>query len=240
MSRPHVRRLAMQILFSIDVSGTDDPQEVFDGLDKRNDDLATRQQALKLALAAWADRQHADAETSALTPDWPIHRQPPVDRAILRLAWHEMRRGHAPGKVAINEAVQLAKLYSNPNAPSFVNGVLDKVLKNTETLHLPDLAPVDADGWLDDATADEAPAAAPKKKKKPGPKPKAAAKPTPKPTRKATARPAAEPKSKSKPALDDDGWLVDEEDDTEADVVDELLNEDLDDDGWSEDDFDSE
>jgi len=151
MSRPHVRRLAMQILFSIDVSGTDDPQEVFDGLDKRNDDLATRQQALKLALAAWADREYADAETSALTPDWPIHRQPPVDRAILRLAWHEMRRDHAPGKVVVNEAVQLAKLYSNPNAPSFVNGVLDKVLKNTKTDELPDVAPIDADGWLDDA-----------------------------------------------------------------------------------------
>lgn len=239
MSRPHVRRLAMQILFSIDVSGTDDPQEVFEGLDKRNDDLATRQQALKLALAAWADRHHADAETSALTPDWPIHRQPPVDRAILRLAWHEMRRGHAPGKVAINEAVQLAKLYSNPNAPSFVNGVLDKVLKNTKTEDLPDLAPIDADGWLDDATADEdaCPREAPpqKKKKKPGPKPKAAAKPTPKPTRKASN--PTEPKPKAEPVIDEDGWLVDDEN-TEDDIVDDLLNEDLDDDGWSEDDLD--
>ncbi len=214
----------MQILFSIDVSGTDDPQEVFDGLDKRNDDLATRQQALKLALAAWADRQYADTETSALTPDWPIHRQPPVDRAILRLAWHEMRRDHAPGKVVINEAVQLAKLYSNPNAPSFVNGVLDKILKNTETQALPEVAPVDADGWLDDAVAE--PPAKPAKRKtkaKAKPKAKAAAKPKPK----ASTRP------KPPPLTDDDGWVIDDDDD------DDFLDEDLvDDDGWSEDDLD--
>ena len=223
----------MQILFSIDVSGTDDPQEVFDGLDKRNDDLATRQQALKLALAAWADRQHADTETSALTPDWPIHRQPPVDRAILRLAWHEMRRDHAPGKVVINEAVQLAKLYSNPNAPSFVNGVLDKVLKNNQAQDLPDVEPIDADGWLDDAVADEPPAAA-KPKKKPGRKPKAKA--APKPTRKAAAKPKTQPEPAADPVVDEDGWLVEDADENMA--ADDLLAEDLtDDDGWSEDDL---
>ena len=104
-----------------------------------------------------------------------------------------MRRDHAPGKVVINEAVQLAKLYSNPNAPSFVNGVLDKVLKNNQAQDLPDVAPIDADGWLDDAVADEPPAAA-KPKKKPGRKPKAKA--APKPTRKA----AAKPKTKPEPA----------------------------------------
>ena len=153
-TRTDVRRLAMQILFSVDVSGTDEPREVFDGLDAASDNLATRQQALKLALAAWADRGHADADVARLAPDWPTHRQPPVDRAILRLAWHEMRRGHAPGPVAINEAVQLAKLYSGPNAPGFVNGVLDQVHKNAPPdADLPPApAAVDIDAWLDDAT----------------------------------------------------------------------------------------
>ncbi len=68
----------------------------------------------------------------ALTPDWPTHRQPPVDRAILRLAHHEMVSGHAPVKVAINEGVELAKRYADKESPAFINGVLDKLAKRLE------------------------------------------------------------------------------------------------------------
>ena len=142
-----------------------------------------------------------------------------------------MRRDHAPGKVVINEAVQLAKLYSNPNAPSFVNGVLDKVLKNNQTQDLPDVEPIDADGWLDDAVADEPPA---KPKKKPGRKPKAKA--APKPKRKAATKPKTQPEPAADPVVDEDGWLVEDADENMA--ADDLLAEDLtDDDGWSEDDL---
>ena len=57
------------------------------------------------------------------------HRQPPVDRAILRLAHHEIVTGIVPAKIAINEAVDLAKTFGAENSPSFVNGVLDKMAK---------------------------------------------------------------------------------------------------------------
>jgi transcription antitermination protein NusB len=57
-----------------------------------------------------------------------------VDRNIIRLAIHEITSGQTPPKVAIDEAIELAKTFSTENSPSFVNGVLDAVLKEHETL----------------------------------------------------------------------------------------------------------
>jgi len=68
---------------------------------------------------------------AALSPDWPTHRQPVVDRNILRLAYFEIVSGAAPPKVAINEAVELAREFSTEKSPAFVNGVLDKIMKQT-------------------------------------------------------------------------------------------------------------
>ena len=53
-----------------------------------------------------------------------------VDRTILRLGAYEMLKDDdVPVKVAINEAVELAKIYGNPKSPSFVNGILAKLVK---------------------------------------------------------------------------------------------------------------
>lgn len=84
---------------------------------------------MELALAAFGDRRAADQAVRELAPTWPAHRQPGVDRAILRLAHYEMTSGVSQPKVAVNEAVELAKRYSTERSPAFVNGVLDKVLK---------------------------------------------------------------------------------------------------------------
>jgi N utilization substance protein B len=64
-----------------------------------------------------------------LAPDWPAHRQGAVDRCILRIAHYEMTSGRTPPKVAVNEAVELAKEFGSERSPAFVNGLLDKVLK---------------------------------------------------------------------------------------------------------------
>ena len=65
-------------------------------------------------------------------PTWPAPRQPAVDRAILRLAYHEMTTVGVSPKVVVNEAIELAKRYSTERSPAFVNGVLDKVLKSIQ------------------------------------------------------------------------------------------------------------
>ena len=52
-----------------------------------------------------------------------------MDRAILRLAQHEIAHGESPPKAVVNEAVELAKAFSTENSPAFINAVLGKVLK---------------------------------------------------------------------------------------------------------------
>ncbi|MCC6682508.1 MAG: transcription antitermination factor NusB [Phycisphaeraceae bacterium] len=128
-TKQHARRLAMQLLYQIDQSGETDGEALLTGLDPEHDELRVRVRAVELALAAWQARGEADAKVTAIAPDWPTHRQPPVDRAILRLAYYEMVSGHAPPKVAINEAIDLAKRFGSDQSPPFINGVLDKLAR---------------------------------------------------------------------------------------------------------------
>ena len=62
--------------------------------------------------------------------NWRFERLATIDRAILRLAIHEMSSSNTPPKVVLNEAVELAKKFSSEESGSFVNGVLDSVHKS--------------------------------------------------------------------------------------------------------------
>jgi len=62
--------------------------------------------------------------------NWRFERLAAIDRAILRLAIHEMSSADTPPKVVLNEAVELAKKFSSEESGAFVNGVLDSVHKS--------------------------------------------------------------------------------------------------------------
>ena len=64
--------------------------------------------------------------------NWKLERIASIDRAILRLALHEMRATDTPAKVVINEAVDLAKKYSSEEAGGFVNAILDAYRKSLQ------------------------------------------------------------------------------------------------------------
>ena len=134
-----IRRLAFQILYQLDARGgaggdVGDAQAVLATLAEDEEEAAKftdgeRKKAFVLASEAYADRAAADAFMTEAAPGWPAHRQAAVDRAILRLAHHEMTSGKTHPKIAVNEAVELAKTFSTEKSPAFVNGLLDKVLK---------------------------------------------------------------------------------------------------------------
>jgi len=130
-----IRRLAFQLLFQIDArGGPDDITAIRANIDETDTFTAGEQdKAVKLALGAYAERAAADAVMLELAPTWPAHRQAAVDRAILRLAHHEMVNLKTNAKVSVNEAVELAKEFSTDKSPAFVNGLLDKVLKRVQT-----------------------------------------------------------------------------------------------------------
>lgn len=138
-----IRRLAFQMLYQLDARPDDEPGLVLERATDDDEDQraeftpADRRKAAQLASAAYDDRASADAFTEQTAPGWPSHRQAAVDRAILRLAHYEMTREQVPPKVVVNEAVELAKAYSTDKSPSFVNGILDKLLKQVLKLSAP-------------------------------------------------------------------------------------------------------
>jgi N utilization substance protein B len=70
--------------------------------------------------------------------NWRLERLAIIDRAVLRLAMHELRATDTPPKVVINEAVDLAKKFSSEESGAFVNGILDAFRK---TISAPQQAP---------------------------------------------------------------------------------------------------
>ncbi|MFT3787835.1 MAG: transcription antitermination factor NusB [Tepidisphaeraceae bacterium] len=133
-SMRQVRELALQALFAFDAQQDSSP-ELADQVirEQAGDDAATRK-AIQYASGAWEQRKQADEWAQRLAPQWPTHRQPAVDRALLRLAIWEMTNTDTPAKVVIDESIELARQFSTENSPAFVNGVLDAVFKEVEKL----------------------------------------------------------------------------------------------------------
>jgi N utilization substance protein B len=90
-----------------------------------------KEYAEKLVNGTRQNLEKIDAWIERFTENWDIRRMAYVDRNILRLSTFEMvLSGEVPMKVAINEAVELAKRFGEPDSSKFVNGILDKIAKN--------------------------------------------------------------------------------------------------------------
>jgi N utilization substance protein B len=74
-------------------------------------------------------RTDIDQMLSKHTVNWSLKRMTTIDRNILRIATYEIVFGDVPGRVSINEAIELAKRYGSRNSGQFVNGILDRILK---------------------------------------------------------------------------------------------------------------
>lgn len=88
-----------------------------------------RRRADELVDSVLANKQSIDAALAAVVDNFSPERIDPVDRAILRLASHEILHAATPPKVAINEAIELAKRFGTSDSRRFVNGVLDRIAK---------------------------------------------------------------------------------------------------------------
>jgi len=90
--------------------------------------------ALTLAEAVVKDRAALDGHIERAAERWRIERLGVVDRNVLRLATHEIVSGSAPPKVAIDEAIRLARWFGGEKSPGFVNGVLDRIARDVGRL----------------------------------------------------------------------------------------------------------
>ncbi len=127
-ARRKARTIALQALYEIDTAGHDIERTLTHLLD--NVDLPEESVVFvhELANGVIQNREEIDQNIRNFAPAWPIEQIPLIDRNILRLAIFEILLDNkVPVKVAINEAVELAKTFGSDNSAKFVNGVLGSI-----------------------------------------------------------------------------------------------------------------
>ena len=126
--RHKARQYALQMLFQWEI-GRQSPARIEDGFWRiARAEKTTRTFANELFEGVVKNASELDALVAEHTENWRLERIALIDRAILRLGAHELCTGTAPRKVAVDEAVELAKTFSSEEGAGFVNGVLDSIL----------------------------------------------------------------------------------------------------------------
>jgi N utilization substance protein B len=92
-------------------------------------DDASREFAKGLVLGVKRNQQELDALLAEKAEHWSLARMAATDRNLLRLGAYEIRYADTPDRVAINEAVELAKRYGTAQSSQFINGILDKLIE---------------------------------------------------------------------------------------------------------------
>ena len=138
------RRLALQVLYAVDVTGGARPggaprpfpmaDEIFEEV-ARHFDLAegARVFAKELVAGVMAERSALDERIGRCVRNWRLERMAAVDRNVLRLATYELTATDTPASVVIDQAIELARRFGDDPSPAFVNGVLDAVARDRLT-----------------------------------------------------------------------------------------------------------
>ena len=124
----------MQTIYQWDFHGKPDaklPEMVSANLDEFAPDFDDKGFIIDLVTNVAAGIKAIDTVITAFAPDWPIEQITAVDRAILRIGVYELKMSDViPSKVAINEAIELAKAFGGDSSGRFVNGVLGAIFKD--------------------------------------------------------------------------------------------------------------
>jgi N utilization substance protein B len=127
-TRRKARIIALQALYEIDSVGRE-PETVIEralcGTEFTEENSSFVREIISGAVK---NREEIDKEIKRLAPSWPVDQLAIIDRNILRLAIFEILYDNkVPVKVAVNEAVELAKTFGSENSAKFINGVLGAV-----------------------------------------------------------------------------------------------------------------
>lgn len=131
--RRQARVAALQTLYEVDIA-RHDPEEA---LARNAEILRLSPEALtfaeELLRGTLARLTEIDAEIAVAAPEWPLSQMARIDKNTLRLAIYEILYNTAvPAKAAINEAVELAKLFGGDASSRFVNGVLGAIYTSSQ------------------------------------------------------------------------------------------------------------
>lgn len=135
-SRTKARGIALQVLYETDIMGHQPGEVLTNRLEDEplEENLVEFCRQIIFGVLPLVDK--LDGFIAQHAPEWPLDQVAIIDRNILRIAlWEFAVEGCTPVKVAINEAIELAKIYGSDSTPRFVNGVLGSLANRQNEIH---------------------------------------------------------------------------------------------------------
>ena len=133
MNRSAIRENAFKLIYSLEIQKNENLEEQMDLFFESNDiKNVEAKKYIKTVVLGINENEEQILENieKNLKEDWKLNRISKMDLSILKLAIYEIRFSDVPYKVAINEAVELAKKYGEDKSKNFVNGILASVVKD--------------------------------------------------------------------------------------------------------------
>jgi len=135
-SRTKARSIALQVLYEIDMTGHEPAQALMERLTEEPLDDILADFSRQIVFGVMPLTQMLDDFIAQHAPEWPLDQVAAIDRNIIRIAlWEFAVSGCTPTKVAINEAIELAKYFGSDSTPRFVNGVLGSLANRQQEIH---------------------------------------------------------------------------------------------------------
>lgn len=133
--RTRARSIALQVLYETDLAAHAPGDVLKTRLEETTLPIELAEFARGIIFGVLPIREHLDRVIAKYAPEWPLDQIAAIDRNILRMAcWEFAVSGETPVKVAINEAVELAKLFGSDSTARFVNGVLGTLVDHEQEI----------------------------------------------------------------------------------------------------------
>lgn len=130
--RTRAREVALQVLYQDDLNPRHNPADDVTFVKGRLQGEELVAFAESLIAGVRRNRGELDQVLAKTADHWSLDRMAATDRNVLRLGAYELIYSDTPGRVAINEAVELAKRFGSRQSAQFVNGILDRLLVGHE------------------------------------------------------------------------------------------------------------
>lgn len=131
--RSRAREVVLQLLYQFDLNVDRDAEADQSFLQTRlHNDTELVEFAKSLFNGVLRNRDELDGQLAALAENWSLERMAATDRNVLRLGAYELLFTDTPGRVVINESVELARRFGSAQSSQFVNGILDGFLKHED------------------------------------------------------------------------------------------------------------
>jgi transcription antitermination protein NusB len=134
-ARTKARKRALDVLFEADQRQRDPQTLLAERIAQPGTEAALPQYSVDIVEGVLAEQERIDELLSTHAHGWTLDRMPAVDRALLRIGtWEILYNDDVPDAVAVDEAVELARTLSTDDSPTFVNGLLGRIVDLKPTI----------------------------------------------------------------------------------------------------------